>query len=126
LIAKRKRNKYRPVAQREQLEKLLIAWRAKAHASDPLRAVRRPSLILNDNDIKTLTMALSTMLKSPHNVVTLLKQSEEWAMLWGTSVFSVISSYTYVKPVRAPTNEDSSDDEPLMKKINVIIREEGN
>lgn len=83
----------RKVADRTGLHERLHDWLASAHASDPLRAVRPATFILDPRGIKALSAVHSTRMVSIAQVVLTLHETEEWGSKWGHKVFSVISSY---------------------------------
>ncbi|KAK6996226.1 ATP-dependent DNA helicase hus2/rqh1, partial [Favolaschia claudopus] len=93
--AKRKRNKYRDVKDRDPLVDLLTTttWLLNTHSSHELRFVRPPSFILDAPALKTLSMADPALISSPKSIVSLLKQSEEWEGMWAQSLFDIISEY---------------------------------
>lgn len=127
LARKRKpvRNSYRPTSQRDALEKLIRTWLSDAHASDPLRFVRRASSILDDAGIKALVMALPSRVTNVESLSVLLNQNDEWRSTWASSLLSVLQEFELttkgmkIKPApkQGTVREDpGSGDEPLMKK----------
>ncbi|KAJ7626970.1 P-loop containing nucleoside triphosphate hydrolase protein [Roridomyces roridus] len=101
---KRKRRRgptNRPVDDRVELHHLLKTYLEKAHASDPLRAVRTRTSILSDTALVTLATAHPTRIRSIGDIVNMLEETTEWEEEWGSQVFNVISEYDvdFVPPV---------------------------
>lgn len=88
--AKRSRNKYRSVAARSLLEEKLQIWRLEAHSTDPLRLIRPPYLILSDANLLCIAKALPELLSCPADIVSLLEESEEWAVEWAEKIYQVV------------------------------------
>lgn len=91
---KTKRPANRPVIDRGNLELRLRTWLASAHASDPLRAVRPATFILDAKAIKVLATVHPDRLNSVSQVIMAVDETEEWGVQWGVDVLSVISAYT--------------------------------
>ncbi|KAJ7845810.1 P-loop containing nucleoside triphosphate hydrolase protein [Mycena olivaceomarginata] len=92
---KRKANRHsnRRVIDRIGLQAELRSWVLSAHSSDPLRAVRPPTYILDAKAIKTLSTVHPDRLSSVSQVVAVLEETDEWEVEWGSNVFAVISAY---------------------------------
>ncbi|KAF8240974.1 hypothetical protein L208DRAFT_1230285 [Tricholoma matsutake] len=118
--AKHPQTKYCPVRKCESLELLLKKWVFEAHGSDPLCFGHRLSSILDDPSIKALTMACAGTLKTRTDLTQLLDQSLEWENTWAGSLLSVIAAYDAPGKLSAESamdTDNSSDDEPLAKKL---------
>ncbi|KAJ7091715.1 II DNA helicase [Mycena crocata] len=83
----------RKVAARSGLQNQLHIWLSKAHAEDPLRAVRPVSFILDRIGIKALSTVHPDRMQTVEHVVTALEETSEWAAQWGQEVLSVISNF---------------------------------
>ncbi|KAJ7314178.1 P-loop containing nucleoside triphosphate hydrolase protein [Mycena albidolilacea] len=92
---KRKANRLsnRRVIDRVGLQAELRSWVLSAHSSDPLRAVRPLTYILDAKAIKTLSTVHPDRLSSVSQVVAVLEETDEWEVEWGSNVFAVISAY---------------------------------
>ncbi|KAJ7639894.1 hypothetical protein B0H17DRAFT_1149183 [Mycena rosella] len=83
----------RKVLDREDLQDRLRDWLTSTHASDPRRAVRPASFILDAKGIKTLSTIHPDRMRSAAQVVETIQEAAEWQEEWGERVFAVISSY---------------------------------
>ncbi|KAJ6468883.1 P-loop containing nucleoside triphosphate hydrolase protein [Mycena sanguinolenta] len=83
----------RKVIERQELQTRLYAWLDSAHASDPLRAVRPASHILDGTAIKRLSVAHPSRITSTSNVIYIIQESDEWAVEWSRQIFDIISGY---------------------------------
>ncbi|KAF7371288.1 II DNA helicase [Mycena sanguinolenta] len=92
---KRKANRLpnRRVIDRGGLQSRLRAWVLLAHSSNPLRAVRPATYILDSKAIKALSTVHPDRLTSVSQVVAALDETEEWGVEWGGKVFEVTSAY---------------------------------
>ncbi|KII90705.1 hypothetical protein PLICRDRAFT_106554 [Plicaturopsis crispa FD-325 SS-3] len=139
-VSRKRANKYRPVPEREVLEKLIRGWRSHAHQSDPLRFVRPATYILSNDSIKKLVMAPHSSLPSPTSLAVLLEETDEWKGEWADSLYIAISDYGKSIELEkkskgkgkgkleagsdsgsdmGPESEDSSDEEPIAKRVKV-------
>jgi hypothetical protein len=90
---KAKGPKNRKVADRADLQARLGDWLASSHATDPLRAVRPSSFILDALGIKSLSAVHPDRMRTVVDVVAVLDETSEWEGEWGRKVFEVISAY---------------------------------
>lgn len=81
--------KYRPPKERPALDYRIIEWLKLEHASDPLRTVRPPHLILSQTQRLILTRVNPKQIKSPSDITTLLNESSDWAEEWAGKLFTV-------------------------------------
>ncbi|KAJ7805721.1 P-loop containing nucleoside triphosphate hydrolase protein [Mycena olivaceomarginata] len=73
----------RKVDQRAPLQTLIRAWLSKAHSTDPLRAVRPASFILDAKGTKKLSTVHPDRMKTAGDVTAALEETEEWTLEWG-------------------------------------------
>ncbi|KAJ7435585.1 P-loop containing nucleoside triphosphate hydrolase protein [Mycena galericulata] len=98
----------RKVVSRAPIQRLLEDWLRRAHAADPLRAVRPASFILDAKAIKTLVTVHQDRMTSVDHVVAALEETEEWGLSWGQEVFAAIAAFdeerrrTEPEPFAAP------------------------
>ncbi|KAJ7251796.1 P-loop containing nucleoside triphosphate hydrolase protein [Mycena haematopus] len=85
----------RKVVQRQDLQQRLYVWLDAVHASDPLRAVRPSSHILDAKAIKRLSIVHPSRMTSAADVVYTVQETEEWAVEWSSEIFNVISAYDF-------------------------------
>ncbi|KAJ7756104.1 hypothetical protein B0H14DRAFT_3599693 [Mycena olivaceomarginata] len=83
----------RKVDQRAPLQTLIRAWLSKALSTDPLRAVRPASFILDAKGIKKLSTVHPDRMKTVGDVTAALEETEEWTLEWGTSIIEIIANY---------------------------------
>ncbi|KAK7034169.1 P-loop containing nucleoside triphosphate hydrolase protein [Favolaschia claudopus] len=84
---KGKGKKNRKVADRVPLQDQLNDWLSSAHTTDPLRAVRPPTFILDAKSIKSLSTVHPDRMRSPDDVTSTLDETPEWAEEWASKVF---------------------------------------
>jgi hypothetical protein len=87
-------------------------WLATAHASFPLRFVRPPSYILDEEALKNLTRALPTSIRSATAVTELLHQTPEWHGMWAEGIHKVFGGY---KPGEVAQVFDDTDESPAKR-----------
>ena len=94
------------------------------HLHDPLRFARRSSAILDDPSIDTLAKTPPMVFKSSGDVVSILNQNKEWEDTWASKIFDIImlydpsiSGHASATMMESDVEEESSDDEPLMKRF---------
>ncbi|KAK7002510.1 P-loop containing nucleoside triphosphate hydrolase protein [Favolaschia claudopus] len=90
---KGKGKKNRKVADRVPLQDQLNDWLSSAHTTDPLRAVRPPTFILDAKSIKSLSTVHPDRMRSSDDVTSTLDETPEWAEEWASRVFYAISKY---------------------------------
>lgn len=83
----------RRVIDRSDLQCRLHTWLASAHASDPLRAVRPATFILDPKAIKALSTVHPDRIISVSQVVMTVQETAEWGVEWGADVLAIISAY---------------------------------
>ncbi|KAJ7467319.1 hypothetical protein B0H11DRAFT_2239564 [Mycena galericulata] len=81
----------RKLIQRGHLQDQLLTWLASAYASDPLRAVRPASFILDAKAIKALH---PDRLTSVSQVVSAVQETEEWGIESADQILAVVPSLT--------------------------------
>ena len=117
--------KNRPMKQRGPLQILLRQWRSKAHESDPLRAIRSQTWIIDDGKIRKLSIVLPNRIRIPSDIANLLGETQEWSIEWSFQIFAVVHKYDnphlYTLPP-SPTPSTTSDDEEPPAKRRKICR----
>jgi hypothetical protein len=83
----------RKVIERQPLQDLLNKWLSSTHATDPLRAVRPASFILDAKGIKRLATVHLQRLKSAEDAAGALEETAEWTTQWGAAVFAIVTDY---------------------------------
>ncbi len=78
---------------RKELVSRLFTWRLEASTNDLLAAVRPPSFIVDDKGILTLAKLHSTEVTHHKQVVSALKETQEWQDEWSTKIFNIIQNY---------------------------------
>jgi hypothetical protein len=104
--------------QRGPLQTLIHAWRDEAHRTDPLRAIRPASWIIDDAKIKTLSIILPARIQIPSDIAQLIGETKEWSSEWALKLFDVIHSFdnppdNWTPPSTVPT---AASDEPPRKR----------
>jgi len=90
---KRKFLKSRIPGDRKELVARLLTWRLKASTNDPLAAVHPPSFIVDDKGILTLAKLHPAEVTHHEQVVSALKETQEWRDEWSAKIFNVIQKY---------------------------------
>jgi hypothetical protein len=88
-----KRNKYRPVKDREEVTLQLRFWRRKEHTQHPLKAVFPEWRILTDKDIDAITLLKPSNMTSVDDLIQCLPHhpTNEWVATWGHKLFNFMS-----------------------------------
>jgi len=110
--------KNRGMKQRGPLQTLIHAWRDEAHRTDPLRAIRKASWIIDDAKIKRLSIILPERIQIPSDIAQLIGETKEWSSEWALKLFDVIHSFdnppdNWAPPSAPPT---AASDEPPRKR----------
>ena len=82
--------KYHPTKDWPALDYRLIEWLKVEHATDSLRAVRPPHLILSQTQCLTLMCVHPTKITLPSNITALIEESAEWGDEWADTLFKVL------------------------------------
>jgi hypothetical protein len=115
--------KNRPMKQRGPLQILLRLWRTKAHNSDPLRAIRRLTWIIDDEKIKKLSIVLPSRIRIPSDIAKFLGETQDWSVEWSFPIFAVVHQYDNPRlytlpasPTLSTTSSTSDNEEPPAKR----------
>lgn len=117
------RASYRPKAERDKLEGLLMSWRSKVHSEDPGTALFPLEDILCSQDIVQLARIHvdSPYISSSASITDFLEQSDDWSSIYAAQVLAIITDYNSTLPskhkkTRPPQVDETRPpqvDEPL-------------
>ncbi|THU95424.1 P-loop containing nucleoside triphosphate hydrolase protein [Dendrothele bispora CBS 962.96] len=85
--------KPRSSANKKQLRKLFEQWLEKAHEDNPMSPVWPVYYILSESHLKTLVSTAPHSIVSERHLISLLKQTDDWAKLWAADIFKIISTF---------------------------------
>lgn len=94
------RASYRPKAERDKLEDLLLSWRSKVHSEDPGTALFPLEDIICSQDIVLLARLPvdSPYISSSASITDFLEQSDDWSSIYAAQVLTVIADYNSTLP----------------------------
>lgn len=86
---------YRPLPEREVLDRNVIQWLKSASENDPLRGVRTMYDILSIPARRKLVSAASGSVRSCEAIISLLEETPEWGEEWAASLLEVIKNFDH-------------------------------
>lgn len=109
---------YRPISERKKLEGLLLSWRAKIYAEDPVTAIFPIEDILSSNSITLISRlpADSNVVSSTSGLISFLEQSKDWGLRYAPQVLQIISDFNLATPVK-PKRKAQAIEQPCFNKL---------
>lgn len=83
---------------RAPLQAELREWREEVHTTDILREIRPANWIIDDIQIKQLSIVYPESIQMPADITRILQETASWSKEWSFAVFDVIHRFDNPPP----------------------------